>query len=60
MSSIVLTALPAGVLRLAVLVIMVPGGAARAMRLNFSNAAPDRIVEGIALLGEALGRVLGG
>jgi 2-aminoadipate transaminase len=37
-----------------------PGGAARAMRLNFSNAAPDRIVAGIALLGEALRRVLGG
>jgi 2-aminoadipate transaminase len=37
-----------------------PGGGARAMRLNFSNAAPDRIVAGIALLGEALRRVLGG
>ena len=35
MSSIVLTALPAGVLRLAVLVIMVPGAAALlAMRLQ--------------------------
>ena len=30
------------------------GGGANTLRLNFSNAAPDRIHEGIARLGRAL------
>lgn len=37
-----------------------PEGAERAMRLNFSNAQPEKIRQGIALLGAALRQAAGG
>ncbi len=37
-----------------------PQGAERAMRLNFSNAQPEKIRQGIALLGAALREAVGG